>query len=247
MRRVFLGGGRIQKVFSVSAKAPVQGGKGDAIGHVGEGAIGHENPRITALRGKVLRLLEIALDIHAAEQAAHHTMTDDGILPAARGVDRVAPAILKDAVFHQRPFDAGGAAAPARLDAVPLALFDQAMAEHRVRHMAGQIGGPVAAQDMAADDLRPGTIGQFDLVIDGSLQPTMLDPDIALARCGDPDHRIKIHAPLGIRTALRSQRRGIQIRDSQIPQRGPAAQDQKGSVFVGGRIGDVESPALDCG
>lgn len=159
MRRVLLGAGRIEKVFPVSAKAPVQSGKGNAVGHVGESAVLHENPRITAIRGKVLRLLEIALDIHAAEQAAHHAMADDGILPAARGVDTVPPAILKDAVFHQGPFDAGGAAAPARLDAVPLTLFDQAMAEHRVRHMAGQIGGPVAALDMAADDVRPGTIG----------------------------------------------------------------------------------------
>ena len=40
---------------------------------------------------------------------------------------------------EQRPFDAEGPA-PARLNAVSLAFFDQAISEHRVRHITGKIG-----------------------------------------------------------------------------------------------------------
>jgi len=80
--------------------------------------------------------LEIALDVHAAKQAAHHTVAHDRILPATGRVDGITPTILENAIFHQGPLDAIGAAATG-LNAVTLAFFDQAVAKYRFGYIAG--------------------------------------------------------------------------------------------------------------
>jgi hypothetical protein len=67
--------------------------------------------------------LEIALDVHAAKQAAHHTVAHDRILPATGRVNCITPTVLKHTALHQSPFDAV-CAASARLDAVTLTFLD---------------------------------------------------------------------------------------------------------------------------
>ena len=96
---------------------------------------------------------------------------------------------------------------------------------------------------MTADDLWSGTIGEFDLMIDGPFQSTILYPYIAFSRCGDTDHRIEMLPSGGICTGIRSQRRRMKIGDGKISQCGPVTQNQKSTVLVTDRVGYIESSA----